>query len=284
MNTEFGDKLIAAFDRSKNDINNFVWKGPKERDAQGNFTQDEFRLVDATEAQLRKAYKHCHTMLYNTDKKFVGRVNLLKEISDQRDRCGVELFYRDAESRKTTRFAIVDALRSAISKASLTSIELDDLRIGTLMTTNSDFQNLPVNLVIDGGLDKLGRFDRSHITLTFILKQGLWFEKQELKEFNELFSKSDKKGDRTSIVKSKLGLPADAKLYFNALGLNYSELKSMLALKSMKYSTLTTEQLRTLRSKLLFALEDEVSFHIGQWNLRKTQIEQVSANQDFLLN
>lgn len=283
MSTEFGEKLIAAIDRNRNNVNNFVWKGPKERDANGNFVQDEFRLVDATEEQLRKAHNHCKTMLFNTDKKYPGRVNLLKEISDQRDRCGVELFYRDAESRKTTRFAIVDALRSAITKANLTSIEVEDLVIGSLMTTNSDFQNLPVRLVIDGGLDKLGRFDRSHITLTFILKQGLWFEKQELKEFNELFLKAEKKGDRAGVVKAKLGLPADAKLYFNALGLTYSELKSMLSLKNKKYSELTVEQLRTLRSKMLFALEDEVSFHISQWNARIAQIEQVATSKEVTL-
>jgi hypothetical protein len=281
MSTEFGEQLRAAITKSESDSNNFVWKGQKIKDASGSFTQEEFRLVDASEAKLKECYTHCKTMLFNVDKKHPGRVNLLKDVYDQKNRCGVELFFRDAEAKKTTRFAIVDALRTTIQQGRLSQMEIDNLMLGDILTTNTDYQNLPVKLIIDGGLDKLGRFDRSHITLTFILKQGLWFTKQEYKEFAEMLDKSEIK--KRELIAEKLGLPKTVPLYFNAYGLSFSQLKAMLSLKNKKYSELTTEQLKALRYKILFALEDEIQFHITQWQTRIAQIEQVAKEKSFAL-
>lgn len=294
MSTEFGEKLAAAIEENKekvaaeieerkNDIASFVWKGMKTRDTNGNLIQDQIRLIDATEDQLRSFAKHCTTMLFNDDKKHPGRVNLLKEIGDQRDRCGVELFYRDAKNRHTSNFAIVDALRNAISNQNLSTAEVDDMKIGDLLITDSDFQNLPVKLIIDGGLDKLGRFDRSHITLSFIIKQGVWLTKDEYKEFGDKFINLKNTG-RAEFIKAQLRLPENVNITFSPLGLTFNELKCLLALKTKKYTELSTEQLEALRYKLLFALEDEVSFHINQWNERLSKIDQVATFKGFTLN
>jgi AAA+ superfamily predicted ATPase len=50
----------------------------------------------------------------------------------------------------------------------------------------------------------------------------------------------------------------------------------MVKLKSKKYSELTTDQLTLLRNKILFRLEDEVEFHISQWEERIEQIKKVA--------
>lgn len=48
----------------------------------------------------------------------------------------------------------------------------------------------------------------------------------------------------------------------------------MINLKSnKKYLELTTNQLETLRDKVLFLLEENVSFHISQWETLMAQIE-----------
>lgn len=284
MTSEFGEQLLAKMEESKANVKNFEWKGPKVKDANGEFKQEKFRLVDATDEQLTRAFKHCKTMLFNEDKKVPGRVNLLKEISDQKNKCGVELFYRDGEAKKTTRFAVVDAIRTAISNAKLSEPEKDSLIVGDLLITNADYQSLPTKLIIDGGLDKLGRFDRSHITLTFILKQGLWFSKEESALFAADFEPSFTKHDKLRVIREKLGLPKESKLYFNPLGLTFSQLKSILSLRSKKYSELNLEQLRTLRYKLLFALEDEVNLHIAQWNERMEQIQIVAELRGLNVN
>jgi len=281
MASEFGEQLLAKMEESRSNIKNFEWKGPKVKNAEGELVQEKFRLVDASDEQLAKCYKHCKVMLFNDDKKVPGRVVLLKEIADQKNKCGVELFYRDAKTKGTDRFAVVDALKTATSK--LTDADKDSLTVGEIVNVSSDYQNLTTELIIDGGLDKLGRFDRSHITLTFILKQGLWFSKEESAVFAESFQPNFTKHDKLRVIKEKLGLPKEAKLYFNPLGLTYSELKSILSLRSKKYSELSLEQLKTLRYKLLFALEDEVNLHIAQWNERMHQLQIVAKSRGLVI-
>ena len=50
----------------------------------------------------------------------------------------------------------------------------------------------------------------------------------------------------------------------------------MISLRSKKYSELTTDQLKTLRNIILFALSDEVRFHINQWEARISQLQEVA--------
>ena len=46
-----GSKLAEAYEKKKSDINSFVWKGAK-KEVDGQFVQEEIRLMDATEEQL----------------------------------------------------------------------------------------------------------------------------------------------------------------------------------------------------------------------------------------
>ena len=57
----------------------------------------------------------------------------------------------------------------------------------------------------------------------------------------------------------------------------------MINLKPKKYSALTTDQLVTLRNKVLFKLENEVKFHISQWEERIRQIELVAQTRGISL-
>ena len=58
----------------------------------------------------------------------------------------------------------------------------------------------------------------------------------------------------------------------------------MINLKiSKKYSELTTIQLETLKNKLLFILEEQVLFHIMQWQTLMGQIEEVCEYKGFKL-
>ena len=62
-----GDKIAAAQEAKSNDITTFVWKGPK-KEVNGKLVQEEVRLKDATEEQLKKFLAHCNSMLYSKDK------------------------------------------------------------------------------------------------------------------------------------------------------------------------------------------------------------------------
>ena len=61
------EKLAAAIAKKNNDINTFVWKGRKV-EMNGQLVQEEKKLVDCSEEELRTFYNHCESMLYNTSK------------------------------------------------------------------------------------------------------------------------------------------------------------------------------------------------------------------------
>lgn len=283
------EKLEEAFDARDNNIKSYVWKGEK-REINGEKVQEEYRLIDCSESQLRNFYEHCLSMLKNKDQMHPGRYVLLDIIKDQRDRCNAELYIRylekGSEDRKPyPRYVylsdlnkVLDINRDSITKEMQKTVPISVITGGV----PEEFSNLPIDLVLDGCLDTLGKFNKQHITLTFILKQGVWFTPQEMKDLLE----KDKHGqtrDRLEVVKERLNLKPSMVLKVNPKGLTYSALRSMVNLKSKKYSDLTTEQLLTLRNKILFMLEDEVKYHINQWETRMQQIEKVAAYHGYTL-
>ena len=153
--TVLGDKLGEALSAKANDINNFVWKGPKV-----NGVQEEIRLVDADFYQLQKFYNHCNEMLYNKDSKYPGRVVLKDIVQDQIQRCRAELLIRWLRSEKqyTTTNCLED-LRAIISnnKEELTQEVIKTYAIGNIMNgLPIEFERVPISLVMDACLDSLG--------------------------------------------------------------------------------------------------------------------------------
>lgn len=123
-------------------------------------------------------------------------------------------------------------------------------------------------------------FNKQHLTMTFITKMGLWFTKAEE---NEL--KGNSNADRLRIAKEKLHLPEKLNLKFSEKGLSYHEMRAILILpKKQKYSDMTTEQLTTLRNKVLLRFQREVDGHIYSWRKLQKQIELVARNRGIVLN
>lgn len=259
-------------------LDTYLWKGQKVLNKDGTYEQETVRLVDASDEQLRKFHKHCKTMLFNTDPKFPGRLTLFNIIGDQKDRCGVELFFRHAkENHGSSPYSIVEAIRELLTENNRTMNDVDDLYLGEVVNTSSEYERLPLGLVIDGGLAKLGKFDRKYMTLTFIIDQGIWFTEEERKEYAELYKTGNEK---LQAVKEALKIPDNLRLRFNAAtGLSVKEMKSILLLKSKRYNELSTDQLSTLRYKLLLNLENRITEHIAQWNARIGQLEIVAKSR-----
>ena len=78
--------------------------------------------------------------------------------------------------------------------------------------------------------------------------------------------------DKIEVAKERLGLKPTMPLYVTPKGLSYSQLRSMVNLKSKKYTEL-----------ILYSLEDEVKFHISQWETRKNQIKLVCDAKGYTL-
>lgn len=292
-----GDKLKAAQVTKSNDINTFVWKGPK-KEVNGKIVQEEVVLKDATEEQLKKFLMHCNSMLYSKDKENPGRYTLLSIISEQRAKCNAELYVRWLENKykkdipsprkEYPRYLYQQDIRTILTnnRETFESDKLDQYPIEQITNgVPTEFRDVTIALAQDACLGTLGDFNKKHLSLSFITKLGLWFTPAEMKDLTEKDA-DGKTRDRLEVIRERHGLKPVVGLYINPKGLNYTELRAMLNLKSKsrKYSDLTTDQLVTLRDRVLFFFEREVEQHIKQWEERKSQILKVAELKGYNLN
>lgn len=288
MNT-MREKLTAAIDAKNNDVNTFVWKLAKNRQTG---EQEEIRLMDATPEQLNQFYKHCDSMLNSTDKLNPGRNVLLNIINEQRDKCNVELFLRKlengsipADGRGYPRYLYLKDIRTLIdaNKSQFPAKELNKISIAACTDgIPREFERISIDSVMNGCLDTLGFLDTKHITFSFILNLGVYLTPDEMQEFTE----KDKDGNTRSkleVIKERLNINPSVRLIVKPSGLNFTELRAMVSLRPKKYSELTTDQLTTLRNKVLFRLENEVKYHITQWEERMRQIKLVAEARGITL-
>lgn len=281
METLMENKLKTALEKVV-DINSFIWKGRK-IDDNGEYWQSEKRLVDMGNNELITCYNHCKTMLFNKDTKNPGRYIVLELISDQKDRCGVELVLRYLDQEKgISKFSLINMLTSFMESNKDTLREIKPKLSDVFSGLPSEYENLPVNLVMDGCVDKLGALNKKHITRTFILKQGIWLTPSESKDLLEYAD--DKSMDKLSIIRLNLNIKDVERLYLNSTGLNYTQMRAMLNIKpNKKYNDLTTIQLETLRYRILFGLEEDVKKHILSWEKRMEEIELVANSKNYKL-
>lgn len=285
---ELGDKLAQALEEKSNDVNSFIWKLPK-KEVNGEIVQDSIKMMEATPEQLNEFYNHSLSMLYNTDsKRNPGRFKLKQIVNEQRHKCNVELYIRYVEGKYMNisgrkaypRFLYLQDLKSLLANSGVSSSDYDKISIeSTITPVPEEFRDIMVSDVIDACLDILGYFDKKHLSLNFIADLGLWPTKQEKKDLEEVDPNTGKVRDWIDVIKERHGLRNDLKIRITSTGLNYSELRAMLNLKSKKYSELTTDQLVLLRNKVLFRFEQKVDMHIRQWEERIRQLRLVAQTR-----
>lgn len=282
------EKLTEAIEAKKNDINSYIWKFARNKDK----VQPEIKLMDATPEQLQYFYKHCKSMLYNTDKFNIGRYPLLDLIKEQRDKCNIELFIRKVE------LGSISADGQGYSKVMYCQNLLEFKRKNYKYFMDHDFDSSPISLVvgklprefeditigsvIKACLGQLGVFSTRHITTSFILSIGVFLTPKELQECNE-YDENGKKISKLTVLKKKLGLKQSYSINVKSGGLTLSQLRAMLNLRTKNYSELSTEQLTTLRDKVLFHLEKGVLSHVDQWENKLKEIEKVAEVRNITL-
>lgn len=291
MATQFGEVLAKALSDKKNDINSYIWKGPRKY-VNGKRIQEETKLVDATPEQLQKFYDYCKSMLTNTSSQNPGRLILLEKVKEERIKCNVELFmryienaYQSSERRKIPRFLFLQELREAMDATPDFPIDkVDSITISTFKSYNipEEFAHLTIKDVTNGCLNQLGIFNKKQITLPFIINLGICLTKKEKKEFNNEYKMTGR--DVNEIIHERCGLKDSLHLKIIPNGsLSYSEFRSMIMLRNIEYSLMTTDQLKVLREKVLFHLEDEIRLHIKQWKTRMSQIETVAKARNITI-
>jgi hypothetical protein len=276
--TVLKDAYTKACEVAANDVNNFIWKGPKV-----NGVQEEIKLINCSFEQLQKFYNHSMEMLNNNDYKNPGRNVLLGIVQDQIQRCRAELLIRWLKSeKKYTAMNCLEDLRNVIrnNKDELTQETIKIVPIGQVMNgIPIEFERVPISLVMDACLDSLGVYSGEHLTLNFIVKMGLWFTPQELQKTIEqggLYEKdpiTGKAKNRLEIVKRELRLnPAITLKINNTGGLSYSEFRSMVRLKKDKYANLTSDQLKLLSNKILYRFQNQCMEQAKQWENKIAEI------------
>lgn len=269
--TVLGDELAKKLEEKANDINNFIWKGPK---IDGK--QQEIKLMDADFYQLQRFYNHCMEMLYNKDPKNPGRITLLDIVQDQIQRCRAELLIRWLRSEKQyTATNCLEDLRNIISnnRDRYTQDTIKTYHIGEVMEgIPLEFKRIPISLVMDACLDSLGIYSNSHVTLKFITDMGLWFTTQEMQKSvidGGVYQKDPETGkaiDRLEVIAKELRLDPRIVLKVDKItGLSYAEFRSMYKLRKDKYSNLTSDQLKLLSNKILYRFQDKCESQAKQW-------------------
>jgi hypothetical protein len=289
MNNTLGDALKKALDAKKNDYSSFVWKGEKRKEGD-KYVQDSKRLIDMSPGELIKCYNHCEKMLYSDNPKHLGRYNVLEEVNDQINKCNVELLlryfensYKKNDNRSPTPRT---TLNLNLRKLKSNNPEIEDWsKISVTQITEDlpvEFHQINIEDLLDGCIGYLGAFNKQHLTMTFITKMGLWFTKAEE---NELKGEKNSNVERLKIAKERLHLPEKLILRFSEKGLSYKEMRAILTLpKKQRYSDMTTDQLLTLREKVLLRFQKEVDNHIYSWKKLEKQILLVAREKGIDLN
>ena len=290
--SDFGEKLAAALRqkkeeklKAKNDMNNWVWKGPK-KEVAGIRCQTTTKLVDATPEQLKDWYNHCLSMLFNTNKANPGRYNLKKIVQDQIESCNTELCLRwcenkyklnpeDSDVEVYSRFKLDQDLYNLLTrpeyKDEFPRERWKDIPFKSCFSNfPSEFEDISVKKIMEGCEGLLGNFSRKYITLTFLLKMGIELTPQELKEYNVTNKKV------LEVVKDKLKLPSYHKLHKSDKGLTLKELESLIHLKEIKYTAMSNDLLNLLKNKVLPRLLREIEFQISQWEDIIKKLEHVA--------
>lgn len=274
--TVLGDKLQEALDIKKEDVNSYVWKGPRV-----NGVQEEFKLIDADYDTLKKWYNRCSTMLNNTDVHTPGRLVLVNIIDDQIARCRAELLMRWLRKEKQyTNIKCLQDLRQIIAnnKDVLTPETIKTYPICEVMSgLPIEFQTVSVGNVLDACMDLLGVFDCSHVTRNFIVKMGLWFTPQELQ--NELCQRDPNTGkprNRLEVVREILKVDPAIRLRISETGLTFNEFKAIFNIQKDKYSSYSSEQLNVLANKILYRLQNQCEEQAKQWQDKANEIAKVA--------
>ena len=274
--TVLGDKLQEALDIKKEDVNSYVWKGPRV-----NGVQEEFKLIDADYDTLKKWYNRCITMLNNTDVHTPGRLVLVNIIDDQIARCRAELLMRWLRKEKQyTNIKCLQDLRQIIAnnKEVLTPETIKTYPICEVMSgLPIEFQTVSVGNVLDACMDLLGVFDCSHVTRNFIVKMGLWFTPQELQ--NELCQRDPNTGkprNRLEVAREILKVDPAIRLRISETGLTFNEFKAIFNIQKDKYSSYSSEQLNVLANKILYRLQNQCEEQAKQWQDKANEIAKVA--------
>lgn len=269
MNTEFGEKLQTAIN-NRNKYNEHTWKG---KDGV------EIKLMDASEDQLRKWYKHCSEMLYNKSPWSPGKLKVRENIANLWDSCNTELFVRFLLHESNTQIKSTKDILDLINDHRKESSEsILNLSISTIFTgLDPIYEKITISKLMDACFDKLEILNKKMISDKFILAQGIWLTDEEMSDLTEILPNGQVR-NRMEVIKERLNINPEIKLRISPTGLTYAQFRSLVNLAPLsKVSELPTVTLKTLRDKVLLLLDNDLDYHINKWSTLLNNISEIAS-------
>lgn len=273
--SELKNALERAFSNAKNDINLFVWRTNNGK---------QIRLMDMNNEELQKAYDHSNSMLYNKSRYTPGKITLRDSLGTLGMACITELFVRfllhecDIESIKSRQ----DLLTIVNSAKRDSDVKNDDTIDCIFSNIGDEYSKIKVRDLIDACLNNLGAFNNKLLTPSFMLAQGVWFTKEEMEELTE-YDSDGKRRSYFEVMKERLFMN-DVSLRRDSKGFSYAEFRALLMLNNNnKIVDLPTFTLKLIKDKVIFMLENELSYHIEKWSELISQIKKVAEYKEFTL-
>lgn len=281
------------------DINSYEWKDRRVTNDR-NEKQISIKLITMDNDQLQSCYNICKDMLYNSDPKLPGRMIVINNIEQQKEKCVAERCLRwfmqlqnsDQKYIYPTAEAVMTDLRSWAKEFNAD----DNTMLKEFLEIPPEYKNVRVTTLEQACRDALGAFDHSKISFSFIYDLGIYLTQEELREIDDDLRNAGKNPDDYTLqmkidrhVKVPLGI-RDAEIKINPHGLTLTEFHDMINMKHykgyrmVKYSNLSTSQLVTLSTKVLYALEEKIKFQARGWKERMAQIEEVANHLGYKLN
>ena len=272
--TDFSE-LNKAIEKKQDAIDNLVW-----RNANGT----NVKLVDMNEAELSKAYEHCKSMLYSTNRYSPGKYQVRKNIWNMYENCNAELLLRyilnvcEISELKTNK-NIVDLVNIYRADKHIKDNDKVTVIFEHLPTA---FENVTVEKLVRACLDSLEPFNKGLVSNEFIISEGIWFTDAERKDLTE-YNEDGSLRNRLDVMKERLFLK-DIRLRIDPKGLSYNEFRSLIQLEPyQKFSTIPSSTLELLRDKVLLALDNNLEWHIQKWTKLLNNVKRVAEYKEIKL-
>ena len=272
--TDFSE-LNKAIEKKQDAIDNLVW-----RNANGT----NVKLVDMNEAELSKAYEHCKSMLYSTNRYSPGKYQVRKNIWNMYENCNAELLLRyilnvcEISELKTNK-NIVDLVNIYRADKHIKDNDKVTVIFEHLPTA---FENVTIEKLVRACLDSLEPFNKGLVSNEFIISEGIWFTDAERKDLTE-YNEDGSLRNRLDVMKERLFLK-DIRLRIDPKGLSYNEFRSLIQLEPyQKFSTIPSSTLELLRDKVLLALDNNLEWHIQKWTKLLSNVKRVAEYKEIKL-
>lgn len=271
--------IAEAFKKAnETNLNKYEWRTSKDE----NGVYQTYKLMDCSFEQLHKFYKHCESMLENSESSHLGRSVIMEMITSQISKCYAELLVRmmvGADKTYKTRVELLNALKEFVNLNKEVFSDSDSKKKFSITNAISDldskFSATNLEDVMDACLSSLGKIQLTKISLNFILSLGINANKESQEAVE-------------SYIKTNIYLPKDTKLKWKANGLTKEELYDVIKMKSdiitfgkfvfaKDYTDLSSSQLNLLVSKLLPALYNKCGYQKFLWKAKMKEIQEVGA-------